>query len=465
MIESKIEIINKEENLNDYTLSKYKVGMVSLGCDKNRVDSEIILGKMSDEYEITNDPKKADIIIVNTCGFIESAKQESIDTILEMADYKINYKCKLLIATGCLTQRYGEELEKLISEIDIMLGVNDYSQINEIITDFIEGNKRAAELLNYSDDNINEGKRVLTTQKESAYIRIAEGCNNFCTYCIIPKIRGKFRSRKMENIINEAKDLSENGVKEIILIAQDTTLYGSDIYGKKSLHLLLQELAKIKGIKWIRVLYCYPEEIYDELIEEIANNNKVVKYLDLPIQHISDKILKLMGRKTSKQDIVDKIQKLRKKVPEIVLRTTFIVGFPNENEDNFNEIIEFLKEYKLDKVGVFTYSQEEDTPAAKMEGQISEAVKKKREEELMLIQKGISGEINKLKIGKLYDILVERYDGKYYYGRNYEMAPDIDANVLFESPKKIDNGEFIKVKIIENMDYDLVGVVVDESCK
>ncbi len=465
MIESKIEIINKEENLNDYTLSKYKVGMVSLGCDKNRVDSEIILGKMSDEYEITNDPKKADIIIVNTCGFIESAKQESIDTILEMADYKINYKCKLLIATGCLTQRYGEELEKLIPEIDIMLGVNDYSKINEIITDFIEGNKRAAELLNYSDDNINEGKRVLTTQKESAYIRIAEGCNNFCTYCIIPKIRGKFRSRKMENIINEAKDLSENGVKEIILIAQDTTLYGSDIYGKKSLHLLLQELSKIKGIKWIRVLYCYPEEIYDELIEEIANNNKVVKYLDLPIQHISDKILKLMGRKTNKQDIIDKIQKLRKKVPEIVLRTTFIVGFPNENEDNFNEIIEFLKEYKLDKVGVFTYSQEEDTPAAKMEGQISEAVKKKREEELMLIQKGISGEINKLKIGKLYDILVERYDGKYYYGRNYEMAPDIDANVLFESSKKIDNGEFIKVKIVENMDYDLVGVVVDESCK
>lgn len=465
MIESKIEIINKAENLNDYTLSKYKVGMVSLGCDKNRVDSEIILGKMSDEYEITNDPKKADIIIVNTCGFIESAKQESIDTILEMADYKINYKCKLLIATGCLTQRYGEELEKLIPEIDIMLGVNDYSKINEIITDFIEGNKRAAELLNYSDDNINEGKRVLTTQKESAYIRIAEGCNNFCTYCIIPKIRGKFRSRKMENIINEAKDLSENGVKEIILIAQDTTLYGSDIYGKKSLHLLLQELAKIKGIKWIRVLYCYPEEIYDELIEEIANNNKVVKYLDLPIQHISDKILKLMGRKTSKQDIIDKIQKLRKKVPEIVLRTTFIVGFPNENKDDFNEIIEFLKEYKLDKVGVFTYSQEEDTPAAKMEGQISEAVKKKREEELMLIQKGISGEINKLKIGKLYDILVERYDGKYYYGRNCEMAPDIDANVLFESSKKIDNGEFIKVKIIENMDYDLVGVVVDESCK
>ena len=464
MSEIKIEIANVKEKYN-YTSNKYKVGMVSLGCDKNRVDSEIILGKMSNEYEITNNPKNADIIIVNTCGFIESAKQESIDTILEMANYKINYKCKLLIATGCLTQRYGEELRNLIPEIDIMLGVNDYNKINEFITDFIEGNKKASELLNYSDENINEGKRILTTQKESAYIRIAEGCNNFCTYCIIPKIRGKFRSRKMENIINEAKDLSENGVKEIILIAQDTTLYGSDIYEKKSLHLLLRELSKIEGIKWIRVLYCYPEEIYDELIDEIASNEKVVKYLDLPIQHISDKILKLMGRKTSKQDIISTINKLREKVSEIVLRTTFIVGFPKETEEDFIEIIDFLKEYKLDKVGVFTYSQEEDTPAAKMEGQIIEEIKKKREEKLMLVQKDISKEINKLKIGKLYDILVEGYNGKYYYGRSYEMAPEIDGSVLFKSSKNIDNGEFVKVKIIENMDYDLVGVVVDESCK
>jgi len=462
--EIKIEIENVKEK-DSYTSKKYKVGMVSLGCDKNRIDSEIILGKMSNGYEITSDPKNADVIIVNTCGFIESAKQESIDTILEMANYKINYKCKLLIATGCLTQRYGEELRNLIPEIDIMLGVNDYNKINEFITDFIDGNKKALELLNYSDENINEGKRILTTQKESAYIRIAEGCNNFCTYCIIPKIRGKFRSRKMENIINEAKDLSENGVKEIILIAQDTTLYGSDIYEKKSLHLLLEELAKIEGIKWIRVLYCYPEEIYDELIDEIASNDKVVKYLDLPIQHISNNILKLMGRKTSKQDIIDTIDKLRGKVSNIILRTTFIVGFPKESEEDFNEIIDFIKEYKLDKVGVFTYSQEEDTPAAQMEGQIIEGIKKKREAELMLIQKDISEEINKLKIGNLYDILVERYDGEYYYGRSYEMAPDIDANVLFKSSKGVNVGEFVKVKIIENMDYDLVGVVVDESCK
>jgi ribosomal protein S12 methylthiotransferase len=384
---------------------------------------------------------------------------------LEMANYKINYKCKLLIATGCLTQRYGEELRNLIPEIDIMLGVNDYNKINEFITDFIEGNKRALELLNYSDENINEGKRILTTQKESAYIRIAEGCNNFCTYCIIPKIRGKFRSRKMENIINEAKDLSENGVKEIILIAQDTTLYGSDIYGKKSLHLLIKELSKLEGIKWIRVLYCYPEEIYDELIDEIACNDKVAKYLDLPIQHISDKILKLMGRKTSKQDIIDKIKKLREKISGIVLRTTFIVGFPNETEEDFNEIINFLKEYKLEKVGVFPYSQEEDTPAAKMDGQIEEDVKNKRAEELMAIQKDISEEINKLKIGKIYDILVEGYNGEHYYGRSYEMAPDIDANVLFKSSESIKLGEFVKVKIVENTDYDLVGVVDYESCK
>ncbi|NFG22731.1 30S ribosomal protein S12 methylthiotransferase RimO [Clostridium botulinum] len=446
-------------------MTKYKVGMVSLGCDKNRVDSEIILGKMSSEYEITNNAKEADVIIVNTCGFIESAKQESIDTILEMAEYKNNYNCKLLIATGCLIQRYGDELKNLIPEIDIMLGVNDYNKIDRVITEFIEGNKEASKLLNYSDENINEGIRILTTQKESAYIRIAEGCNNFCTYCIIPKIRGKFRSRRMENIISEAKDLASKGVKELILIAQDTTQYGSDIYGKKNLHILLKELSNIEGIKWIRVLYCYPEAIYDELIEEIAANNKVVKYLDIPIQHISDHVLKLMGRKTSKKDITDKIEKLRKKIPNIVIRTTFIVGFPQETQEDFEEILEFLQEYKLDKVGVFKYSREEDTPASKMDGQIDEPIKEEREEKLMLSQEKISNNINKLKVDKKYDILIEEYDGEFYKGRNFEMAPDIDGNVFLESPKKLEIGEFVKVKIIKNMDYDLIGVVEDESCK
>ncbi|MDR5586874.1 MULTISPECIES: 30S ribosomal protein S12 methylthiotransferase RimO [Clostridium] len=446
-------------------MTKYKVGMVSLGCDKNRVDSEIILGKMSNEYEITNNAKEADVIIVNTCGFIESAKQESIDTILEMAEYKNNYKCKLLIATGCLIQRYGDELKNLIPEIDIMLGVNDYNKIDKVITELIEGDKEASQLLNYSDENINEGDRILTTQKESAYIRIAEGCNNFCTYCIIPKIRGKFRSRRMENIISEATDLASKGVKELILIAQDTTQYGSDIYGKKNLHVLLKELSKIEGIKWIRVLYCYPEAIYDELIEEIASNDKVVKYLDIPIQHISDHVLKLMGRKTSKKDITDKIEKLRKNIPNITIRTTFIVGFPQETQEDFQEILEFLQEYKLDKVGVFKYSREEDTPASRMDGQIDEEIKSEREEKLMLSQEKISNNINKLKVGKKYDILIEEYDGECYKGRNFEMAPDIDGNVFFESPKPLEIGEFVKVKIIKNMDYDLIGVVEDESCK
>lgn len=463
MSENNIQIV--KDPIRKDASDKYKVGMVSLGCDKNRVDSEIILGNMSSDYIITNNPKEADIIIVNTCGFIESAKQESIDTILEMANYKVNYKCKLLIATGCLTQRYGDELGELIPELDMMLGVNDYNVINEVITDFINGNKEAANLLNYSDESINEGKRVLTTQKESAYIRIAEGCNNFCTYCIIPKIRGKFRSRKMENIIEEAKDLSKSGVKELILIAQDTTMYGSDIYGKKNLHVLLQELAKIEGIEWIRVLYCYPEEIYDELIDEIAHNEKVVKYLDLPIQHISNHVLKLMGRKTTKEAIIEKIEKLRDKIQGMIIRTTFIVGFPQETEEDFNEIIDFLKEYKLDKVGVFTYSQEEDTPAARMSGQIPEEIKKQREEALMKVQREVSESINETKIDKVYDVLVEGRKGNQYSARNYEMAPDIDANVFFESNKPIDVGTFVKVKITKSMDYDLIGVVVDEPCK
>ncbi|MDQ0148965.1 30S ribosomal protein S12 methylthiotransferase RimO [Eubacterium multiforme] len=448
-------------------MAKYKVGMVSLGCDKNRVDSEIMLGVMNKEYEITNNPKEADIIIVNTCGFIEKAKQESIDTILEMAKYKTENNCKLLIATGCLTQRYGKELQDLMPEIDIMLGVNDYTKIDKLIKEFItkENIENKFTEVNYSDENINEGERVLTTDSGTAYIRIAEGCNNFCTYCIIPKIRGKFRSREMESILKEAEDLAKKGIKEIILIAQDTTLYGSDLYGKKSLHILLHKLSMIDGIKWIRVLYCYPEEIYDELIKEMANNDKVLKYLDLPIQHISNNILKLMGRKTTKEDIINKINKLREEMPEIALRTSLIVGFPNETEEDFNELKEFLKEYKLEKVGVFKYSREEGTPAAKMEGQILENIKDLRENELMLIQREVSKEINSLKIGKIYDILVEGYNGEYYYGRNYEMAPEIDGNVFFKKHCKVNNGDIVTVKVLENTEYDLIGVGICESCK
>jgi ribosomal protein S12 methylthiotransferase len=440
------------------------VGLISLGCDKNRVDSEIILGKMSKNYQITNKADEADIIIVNTCGFIEKAKQESINTILEMAKYKVDSNCKLLIATGCLIQRYGNDLKELIPEIDIMLGVNDYEKIDKLINDFIDNHQKSL-LINYSDMNINDGERILTTASHTAYIRIAEGCNNFCTYCIIPKIRGKFRSRDMESILNEAKLLSENGVKEIILVAQDTTMYGTDIYNEKRLHILLRELSKIEKIKWIRLLYCYPEEIYDELIDEIANNDKVLKYLDIPIQHISSRILKLMGRKVNKEDIINIINKLRNKINNIVLRTSLIVGFPDENENDFNELKEFLTEYKLDKVGVFSYSQEENTPAAKMPNQISEEVKEKREKEIMLLQRGISANINKLKINNIYDILVEGYNGKNYYGRSFEMAPEVDGKVIFKSDQDIQIGSFIKIKVTSCMDYDLVGVVSYESCK
>lgn len=451
-------------HLGGISLFKYKVGLISLGCDKNRVDSEIILGKMSKNYQITNKADEADIIIVNTCGFIEKAKQESIDTILEMAKYKQNSNCKLLIATGCLIQRYGNDLNELIPEIDIMLGVNDYEKIDKLINDFIDNHQKSL-LINYSDRNINDGERILTTASHTAYIRIAEGCNNFCTYCIIPKIRGKFRSRDIESILNEAKLLSESGVKEIILVAQDTTMYGTDIYNEKRLHILLRELSKIEKIKWIRLLYCYPEEIYDELIDEIANNEKVLKYLDIPIQHISSRILKLMGRKVNKEDIINIIDKLRNKINNIVLRTSLIVGFPDENENDFNELKEFLTEYKLDKVGVFSYSQEENTPAAEMSNQISEEIKQKREKEIMLLQRGISASINKLKINNIYDILVEGYNGKNYYGRSFEMAPEVDGKVIFKSDQDIQIGSFIKIKVTSCMDYDLVGVVSYESCK
>lgn len=444
-------------------MTKYKIGMVSLGCDKNRVDSEIMLGQVEREYELTNNPKEADIIIVNTCGFIEKAKQESINTILDMAKYKIKYKCKLLIATGCLTQRYGKELLDLMPELDIVLGVNDYEKINKAIEGFIKENKKISST-NFTNEGINEGKRIITTNKSSAYLRIAEGCNNFCTYCIIPKIRGKFRSRKIENIIEEGKILANAGVKEIILIAQDTTNYGMDLYNEKRLHIVLRELSKIEGIEFIRVMYCYPEAIYGELIEEISKNDKVCKYLDLPIQHISNDILKRMGRKTSKEEIIDKIKTLRENVSNIVLRTSLIVGFPGETEEDFNELKEFLKEMKLDKVGVFTYSQEEDTPAALMENQIDEKIKQQREKELMEVQKEISKAINKSKVGRTYKVLVESENSDYFIGRSYEMAPDIDG-LIYIKEKNLNANKFYDVKIKEALEYDLIGVVLNESCK
>jgi len=444
-------------------LTKYKVGLVSLGCDKNRVDSEILLGEMKTSYDLTNDPKEAEIIIVNTCGFIETAKQESIETILEMAKYKNKHNCKLLIATGCLTQRYGKDLQELMPEIDIMLGVNDYKKLNEYIEDFIANNERIVSV-NYSDSNINEGIRIITTQKSTAYIRIAEGCDNFCTYCVIPKIRGKFRSRPVEAIVEEAELLVKAGVKEIILVAQDTTRYGEDLYGERKLPELMKNLCRIDDLKWLRVMYCYPEEITDELIDVMASEEKICKYIDMPLQHISSKILKRMGRRTSKEYVLNKIESIRKAIPDVTLRTSLIVGFPGEEDEDFEELKDFLVNYKLEKVGVFKYSQEEGTPASIMDNQVPEELKTKREEALMMVQQAVSSEINSLKIGRIYDILIEGHNGEYYFGRSKEMAPEIDGNVFINS-ENLNIGEFVKVKIIEALEYDLLGVVFDESSK
>ncbi len=443
-------------------MTKYKVGIISLGCDKNRIDTEIILGSISSKYEITNNPNVADIIIVNTCGFIEKSKQESIDTILEMAEYKEKHNCKILVATGCLTQRYGKELLELMPEIDIILGVNDYNVLLASIDEFIS---KGEKIVNCNDSNliINEGTRILTTDKESAYIRIAEGCDNFCTYCIIPKIRGKYRSRKMESILEEARTLSKNGVKEIILVAQDTTRYGIDLYGKKMLASLLKEISLIEGIEWIRVLYCYPEEITEDLIDEIASNSKVCHYLDIPIQHISNNILKKMGRKTTKESILKTIDHLRERIPDITLRTSLIVGFPSETEDDFKELQEFLKEYKLDNVGVFCYSQEEGTPAAIMKEQIDEEVKEIREKELMRIQQGISKDINRNKVGCTLDALIEDENEKYYIGRTKYMAPEIDGLIyIAKDNERLKKGDIVPVSIVESLEYDLIGVVKHE---
>ncbi|MBP2031681.1 ribosomal protein S12 methylthiotransferase [Clostridium algifaecis] len=446
-------------------MNKLRVGLVSLGCDKNRVDSEIILNNLRMEYDVVSDLKQADIIIVNTCGFIESAKQESIDTIIEMSEYKDDFNCKILIATGCLTQRYGEELAHLLPEVDIMLGVNDYDKLNEDIKKYIENENDKVYSFNYSDLNINEGDRIITTTSHTAYVRIAEGCDNCCTYCIIPKIRGKYRSRKMESILKECEDLSQQGVKEIILIAQDTSRYGIDLYGKKMLSELLHNISEIKNIKWIRILYCYPEEITTELINEMAENDKVCKYIDIPLQHISDDILKAMGRKGRKSKIVENINNLRKSIPNIVIRTTLIVGFPGETEENFNELKSFIENARLDKVGVFKYSREEGTPAYSMKNQISEDIKVERQGEIMMLQQKISREINKSKIGKIYETILDGKENEIYYGRNYEMSPEIDGIIYINSKDDLKIGSIVNVKVTDSFEYDLMGVVCDEFSK
>ncbi|EDK33485.1 30S ribosomal protein S12 methylthiotransferase RimO [Clostridium kluyveri] len=446
-------------------MDKLKVGLISLGCDKNRVDSEIILGNVKSAYEIVTDPKLADFIIINTCGFIESAKQESIDTILEMSQYKGKYNCRGIVVTGCLAQRYGIELMELLPEIDIMLGVNDYDKLVENINNFISDKQNKIHNCGYSDLNINEGKRILTTKSHTAYLRIAEGCDNYCTYCIIPKIRGKYRSRSIENILQECNELSLRGVKEVILIAQDTTRYGIDLYNKKMLPELMRSISKIEGIEWIRLLYCYPEEITEDIIDEIALNDKVCNYIDIPLQHISDNILKLMGRRGRKKDILRNINELRKKINDISIRTTIIVGFPGESEEDFKELKNFIENIKFDNLGVFKYSREEGTRAYKMKDQVSEELKTAREGELMMLQKHIIYSMQKYKIGNKYKVLVEGKKEGVWYGRNYAMAPDIDGVIYIKSKKELKVGTMIDVKITNSVEYDLVGVVYDESGK
>ena len=444
-------------------MNNLKACVINLGCDKNRIDSEIMLNFLSDNYKITDKPKEADIIIINTCGFIEDSKQESINTILYMANYK-KQNCKVLIATGCLTQRYGKKLLELMPEIDGILGVNDYIHLNDVIEGVLN-KKEKFFFCSYSDININTGKRVLTTKSHIAYLRISEGCNNSCAYCAIPQIRGKFRSRLIEDIYNEATELVDMGVKELILVAQDTTMYGMDLYGQKSLHLLLNKLSNIKELKWIRLLYCYAEEITDEIIDEIASNKKVCKYIDIPLQHISDNVLKNMRRIGRKKVILNNINKIREKIPNVILRTTFIVGFPGEKEEEFNELKKFIKETKFDKLGVFKYSREENTAAYDMPNQIDEEVKEFREAELMFLQQNISFEINLSKIGKVYEAIVDEYDGQYYHVRSYEMAPEVDGEILVKSNVSLNAGDIVNVKIIKALEYDLMGVINYESSK
>ncbi len=443
-----------------------KIGVVSLGCPKNLVDSETMLGLIHEEnYEITNDPSEAEIIIVNTCGFIESAKEESINTILQMAEYKKSGSCKYIIVTGCLSQRYAEELFNELPEADAIAGVEVYDEIGSIIKRVING-ERFIMLERSKPDVIYTSKetflpRILTTPSYTAYLKIAEGCDNCCSYCAIPKIRGPYRSKPMEQILKEAKALAANGVKELIVVAQDTTRYGEDLPGGKLLLAdLLKELNKIESLKWIRVMYCYPNNFTDELIETFASLDKVCKYVDLPLQHASNRLLASMNRYDTREEVETLLAKLRKRIPEIVIRTTFIVGFPGETDADFEELKEFVEQQRFENAGVFAYSQEEGTVAGAMPNQIPDEIKQERYHELMALQAQISEEIHKDTEGQTLEVLVEgiEEDGSgLHYGRSYREAPDIDGLVFIENPGDIKPGCFVKVNILQGFTYESVG--------
>ena len=435
------------------------VGLVSLGCSKNRVDSEMLLGQLRERgYQIVDDPKEAEIIIVNTCGFIQSAKEESIDTLLEMAEYKQTGRLKLLLATGCLAQRYGEELREALGEADGFMGVADYKRIFEVID---EAQKGERPLAIGEGDRFYKSDRVLTTPPYSAYVKISDGCDNRCTYCAIPLIRGKYRSRPYDDIVEECRDLAKKGVTEVTLIAQDTSRYGSDFEGKPLLlKNLLADVSAIEGIHWVRVLYCYPDTVNDELLDAIASLPKCAKYLDLPLQHINDRLLKAMNRRGDSQMIKRLLSGCRQR--GIIVRTTMIVGFPGETEEEFEELLDFVKETRFDRLGAFAYSPEENTPAAAMPEQIDEAVKQERLDRLMTLQQEISAKVMQARVGETCEVLVEGFRHGRYYGRSLMEAPEVDGKVLFTSQKKLRPGEYVTVHITGASEYDLNGEAVQK---
>ncbi len=446
------------------------VAFVSLGCDKNLVDSEHMLGLLHQGgFTLTGDEAKAEVLVVNTCCFIESAKQESIEQILEVANYKEEGMCKALIVTGCMAQRYQEEILHEMPEVDAVVGTTSYDKIVEIARDLLDA--KGAKVTSFETihkEHIEDMPRILTTAGYFAYVKIAEGCDNLCTYCIIPKLRGKFRSRPLLQIIKEVKKLVEDGVTEIILVAQDTTMYGIDLENGETLAKLVNEISKVEGVEWIRILYCYPENITDELIEEMKNNYKVCNYLDMPIQHSSDTVLKRMNRKSSTDQLRMTIKKLRDAIPDIALRTTLIVGFPEETKEEFDELYDFVEDMKFDRLGVFTYSQEEGTVAAKFKNQIDEEIKEERQEAIMELQQEISEQLMQEQVGKVVKVIIEGKLTKedVYIGRTYRDAPDVDSQVFIDYDGELISGDYVNVKITQANVYDLIGEVVKgEYCK
>lgn len=454
---------------SDYVLSGdfMKILFISLGCDKNLADSEEMLGLLTaNGHEIVDSEEEADAIVINTCCFIHDAKEESVNTILEMAEYKKSGTCKALIVTGCMAQRYKEEITQEIPEVDAVLGTTSYGDIVKALNEVQAGNV-FQEFRDINELPEDCGHRVITTGGHFGYLKIAEGCDKHCTYCIIPSLRGKFRSVPEERLLKQAEYMASQGVRELILVAQETTVYGTDLYGKKTLHLLLKKLCQIRGIRWIRVLYCYPEEIYDELIQVMKAEPKICHYLDLPIQHASDKILRRMGRRTSKQQLIDIITKLRREIPDIVLRTSLITGFPGETEEDHQELMEFVDEMEFDRLGVFTYSPEEGTPAETMEGQVPEEVKEARRDEIMELQQEISLDKGNDRIGQEVLVMIE---GKVlgesaYIGRTYGDAPKVDGYIFVQTGELLVTGDFAKVTVTGALEYDLIGELTDEYTK